>query len=149
MRVALSKRLNVETLFENPDDADLLVKMSGGCLRDLMHLVSLAFEFREEGAPQLTSIAVTKGIRRMRATYKRRLNSDHYARLAYIARHKQMRPETDAKIAWEQKNQLLFHRDALEYLDEDDSPWLDVHPIIVDTEEFQNAYNATATIATF
>ena len=36
----LEKRLNVSKLFEQTDDARLLVRFSGGCVRDLMKLVN-------------------------------------------------------------------------------------------------------------
>ena len=121
VRIALERRIVIAALFENADDADLLIKMSGGCIRDLMHLLTLSFSFKTNPT-RLTIQAVQKAIRRMRATYLRRLNTDDYARLAHIARHKQMRPEPDATLASKQKRHLLFHRYALEYLDENDEP---------------------------
>ncbi|MCW3051772.1 MAG: hypothetical protein JWN14_942 [Chthonomonadales bacterium] len=145
VRAALEQRIVISQLFEKSDDADLLIKMSGGCIRDLMHLLTLSFRHTLD-LNHLTSLAVQKAIRQMRATYLRQLNSDDYARLAYIARHKQMRPEDDAQFASQQKSHLLFHRYALEYLDENDRPWIDVHPLVIETEEFQDAYNSTKTI---
>jgi len=145
VRAALEQRIVTSQLFENSDDANLLIKMSGGCIRDLMHLLTLSFRHTLD-PNRLTSLAVQKAIRQMRATYLRQLNSDDYARLAYIARHKQMRPEDDAQLASRQKSHLLFHRYALEYLDENDQPWIDVHPLVIETEEFQDAYNSTKTI---
>jgi len=43
VRRALALRLDLEKLFDNPADADLLIRMSGGCIRDLMHLINLAY----------------------------------------------------------------------------------------------------------
>lgn len=145
VRAALEKRIVISRLFENGDDADLLIKMSGGCIRDLMHLLTLSFRHTND-PDRLTTLAVQKAIRQMRATYLRQLNTEDYARLAYIARHKQMRAEADAGIASKQKRHLLFHRYALEYLDEDDKPWIDVHPLVIETEEFQNAYKDGGTL---
>ena len=140
VRNALEKRIVISRLFENGDDADLLIKMSGGCIRDLMHLLTLSFRHTTE-PDRLTTLAVRKAIRQMRATYLRQLNTDDYARLAHIARYKKMRPEADAIVASRQMRHLLFHRYALKYLDEDDRPWIDVHPLVIETEEFQNACN--------
>ena len=145
VRAALEQRIVIAALFENGDDADLLIKMSGGCIRDLMHMITLAFRHTTDPA-RLTILAVQKAIRQMRASYLRQLNMDDYARLAYIARHKQMRPEADALVASQQKRHLLFHRYALEYLDEKDEPWQDVHPLVVETKEFQDAYNAGSAL---
>jgi hypothetical protein len=89
---------------------------------------------------------VQKAIQQMRATYLRQLNTDDYARLAHIARYKQMRPEPDAALASKQKRHLLFHRYALEYLDENDEPWIDVHPLVIETKEFQDAYHAGSAL---
>ena len=145
VRAALNQRIKIATLFENGDDADLLIKMSGGCIRDLMHLLTLAFRHTEDPT-RLTPYSVQKAIRQMRATYLRQLNADDYARLAHIARHKQMRPESDAAGTVRQKGRLLFHRYALEYLDNQDKPWIDVHPLVIETEEFQNAYAAGSNL---
>jgi hypothetical protein len=67
VRQALSKRLDL-ALFENDADIDLLIRMSGGCIRDVMHCVALAFSHAGESA-QFTSEAVRRSIREMRATY--------------------------------------------------------------------------------
>lgn len=44
MLSALRQRLIISHLFDETADAALLVKMSGGCVRDLLHLVTLAFQ---------------------------------------------------------------------------------------------------------
>jgi len=140
LREALAARVDLDRLFEHPDDADLLVRMSGGCIRDLMHLVTLA---RHEvgGAAVITTEAVVKAIRRMRASYITRLAQEDYDRLAAIA-HRDRVPR-DALT-----RRLLFQRFALEYWDADYVPWIDVHPLVVETEEFRSAYGHDSSIAT-
>ncbi len=140
VREALGKRVAVETLFANPTDADRLIKMSGGCIRDLMHLVTLAHAHSEEGAAQLTQPAVQSAIREMRATYIRRLDADDYDALAKIARR-------DPGVTEEKKRRLLYHRFALEYLDENAVPWVDIHPLVLETEEFRHAYHRQSPLA--
>lgn len=139
VRVALGRRIDINVLFEDPNDVDLLVKMSGGCVRDLMHLVTEAFAHTEDDA-RVTRGAVQTAIGRMRATYARRLTSEDYQRLAEIARRVPVARD-------ERTGRLLFHRFALEYLDDADQPWVDVHPLVVETEEFRSAYGSSSNIA--
>ena len=139
VRQSLALRIHVRKLFEDPTEAELLIKMSGGCIRDLMHLVTLAFSYTRR-APQLTSAAVKKAIQRMRATYLRRLTDDDYTRLEAIARRESVPRD-------EQTSRLLFYRFALEYLDENDRPWMDVHPLVIETEEFRGVFTSDSPIA--
>ena len=127
-RDALQLRLDVTELFEDARDSDLLVKMSGGCVRDLMHLVALAYQ---QAGEKFTHSAVTAGIKQYRATFVRRLTREDYERLARIAQRESVpRDELTAH--------LLFHRFALEYAEEGEV-WMDVHPLIVEIEDFQRA----------
>ena len=130
MLEALKKRINVERLFETPDDARRLVKFSGGCVRDLMHLVTLSFEMSE--GDRLTSAGVGEAIDTLRADYMRELSQADYDRLGEIAARKPV--ERD-----EQTLTLLFNRHALEYYDSH-QVWMDVHPIVVEIDEFQEAF---------
>jgi hypothetical protein len=129
MLAALQQRLDVGTLFEDPADAALLVKMSGGCVRDLMHLVTLAFQ---QAGEKFSHAAVVAAIQRYRATFVRRVTSEDYERLAQVARREVPHDSLTAR--------LLYHRFALEYT-ENGAVWMDVHPLIVETEEFQRAYS--------
>ena len=139
VRDALARRVDIEAVFEDPADADLVVKMSGGCVRDLMHLVTLPFRYAGE-ASVFTRQAVRTAIQRMRATYVRRLTDEDYLLLAQIARREHV-PRDDLTI------RLLFHRFALEYLDQDGEPWMDVHPLVVETEGFQRALKSGSPLA--
>jgi hypothetical protein len=131
---ALNRRIVVDQLFENPDDAQLLVKMSGGCVRDLMHLVTVSYEMSDEET--LSGDGVQQAIRELRATHVRELSTEEYDRLGLIAARK---PVPRDKLT----NRLLYFRWALEYYDEslDGKVWLDVHPLIVEIEEFRHAYD--------
>jgi len=132
VRNALALRLDLEKLFDNPAHVDLLIRMSGGCIRDLMHLINLAYSHVIDSS-RFTYEAVLCAIRDMRGTYLRRLNNDDYMRLAQIARR--VNVPRDALT-----NRLLFNRFALEYLDEEQEPWMDVHPLVIETEPFRNAF---------
>jgi len=131
LREALSRRVVIAEVFEQPTDVELLLRMSGGCIRDVMHLVSLAYEFSEGG--KLSTEGCVNAIRELRATYARGLSYDEYERLAAIAAGESVDRD-------ELTNQLLYQRRALEYYDQEHEVWLGVHPVIVEIEEFQNAY---------
>lgn len=140
VRDALGRRITVETLFADPTDADLLIRMSGGCIRDLMHLVTLAHAHNDEVATTLTKAAVRAAIREMRATYIRRLNADDYQALAKIARR-------ESDVSDETKRRLLYHRFALEYGDENAVPWVDIHPLVLEIEEFRRVHDRQSSLA--
>jgi hypothetical protein len=129
----LGKRLDIAALFEDPEDARLLAKLSGGCLRDLMHLVTTSFGRCDEGDRQLTHAAIQGGIREVRASYKRQMDADDYKALALIATKHANQVEGD------DLRKLLYRRMALEYLDADEQPWHDVHPLLIEIPEFQDA----------
>jgi hypothetical protein len=145
MRDALALRLDLN-LFENPADVDLILRTSGGCMRDVMHLVTLAFR-HARGTPHFTSAAVKKAITQMRASYIRKLSPTDYAYLAAIARREAAPLTDEGEEQLKEKRRLLFQRFALEYLDDEGLPWMDVHPIVIETEEFRRAYHQTSTIA--
>lgn len=145
MRAALALRFDL-SLFENPADVDLILKTSGGCMRDVMHLVTLAFR-HARGTPQFTPAAVKNAITQMRASYIRKLNPGDYVYLAAIARREAVPLTDEGEEQLKEKRRLLFQRFALEYLDDEGLPWMDVHPIVIETEEFRRAYSQTSTIA--
>ena len=144
VRTALARRIDLN-LFQHQEDADLLIKVSGGCIRDLMHLLTLAFTYTEED--RLTTEAVRSAIQEMRGHYVRQLNQDDYRYLAAIARRELLPDADNTKVQTEQKSRLLFNRFALEYLDDEHLPWLDVHPIVIEIEEFRHAFNQAGPLA--
>lgn len=141
LRDALAKRIVIKDLFESPDDADYLVKMSGGAIRDLIQLVELASNYAEESDTLLTHTAVQQAIDDLRSTYMRILTvKPHYYRcLAAIA--ERAGNETMPDDFGDAINDLLFTGCLLEYMG-DGLPWLDVHPVLIETNEFQNARDA-------
>jgi hypothetical protein len=144
MREALARRMDLN-LFAEASDVDLLVKTSGGCMRDLLHLVTLAFTNTDD-EKCLTPDSVREAIRTMRASYLRKLTPGEYAKLAAIARTKKLATdESEAEV--KENRRLLFNRFALEYLDNDGSPWVDVHPVVIETEEFRRAYSTNRVLA--
>jgi len=80
----------------------------------------------------------------LRNDYVRQLKAQDYAYLAEIARTKQLLRE-DEQAAMPERHPLYF-RYALEYLDDDGAQWVDVHPLIVETEGFRRAYKKREAI---
>lgn len=114
--------------------------MSGGSLRDLIQLVASSVTYTEPGDQQITSAAVQKAVHEFRGTYMRLLvtTPQDYRCLAKVARREVMSAEESSLS--EELNRLLFRGCLLEYI-EDNEPWYDVHPVLIETEEFRHAFN--------
>jgi hypothetical protein len=143
---ALNRRIEVKTLFSKPADARLLVKMSGGCIRELLHLVNLAYQksFTSLDAPvkHLTSRGVRRAIEEYRGYQTAGLLADNYERLAAVARRDPGSQALDAPML-----QLLKRRIAFRYSNGKEQ-WLDVHPLVIETEGFQRAFASPPRVST-
>ncbi len=126
---ALDQRMEVEDIFSEKELAYDFIKMSGGCLRDLMHLMHLAGNEAEE---KIDAEVVKEVIRRLRLEYQYEILAEDYPRLAKLHLSKQVPND-------EYYRRLLFYRHALQYVNEE--VWGDVHPIIYDLSDFQKALN--------
>lgn len=146
MLAALKRRIDVEALFQEAGDARLLVKMSGGCMRDLLHLVNLARQKSRtrltEPLTHLTPSGVLRAIDAYRLTLTEGLQEKDYVRLAAIARREQQAQVLDDHVL-----QFLARRIALRY-PRDRDRWTDVHPLVIETEGFHRAFTASASIVT-
>ena len=134
VREGLAKRLDLDALFSSPQLVDCLIRYSGGCIRDLMHLIKMTHRYCE--GEQFDESAVNRAVQLMQSTYIRRLNDQDYTRLANIAKRGNAGPRDELT------DRLLYHRYALEYLDDNNKPWMDVHPLVVEIEEFRDALGA-------
>lgn len=132
MRSVLEKRIDVATLLESEEDAIRLVQYSGGCLRDLMHLIVQAAEFREFGSATISTAAIDEAIQELRQDRLGPLEPEDFQILAELARGERASDET-------RKRTLLHQRAALAYRDDKGADWYDIHPLLVETEEFRNA----------
>lgn len=131
LRAALAKRVAIEDVFVQPPDSEVLVRMSGGCIRDLMHLMTLSYEMSD--GEKLSTRGVHRAVAELRATHARELEQADYDRLADIAAWRAV-PRDELTL------RLLYNRWALEYYDERGDVWLDVHPLVIEIKEFQRAY---------
>ena len=137
---ALKRRIDVRALFTKPADARLLVKLSGGCIRELLHLVNLAYQksFTKLGVPikKISSVGVRRAIDEYRANLTEGLLSEDFVRLADIARREPESHRLDNVTL-----RLLRRRIAFRYCDSRNR-WVDVHPLVIETEGFQHAFKS-------
>jgi hypothetical protein len=131
----VSQDLTLDQIFESPEILKKLCLMSGGHVRNLILLMRTALE-RTLQLP-ITSKAVQRAITEMRNTYRKGISDNEWGILAKVHLSKE-------KSNNDLYRKLLFNRCILEYhlIESDDiKPWYDVHPLILEIEEFQRALN--------
>ncbi|MGO9601165.1 MAG: hypothetical protein ACLP7Q_24565 [Isosphaeraceae bacterium] len=147
MTQALARRIDIDVLFEDPADAQLLVKMSGGCMRDLLHLVGVARQKSRsslaEPPGKLTKSGVHHAILEYRYQMAEGLRCEDYERLVAIAR----RRDQEVQHFDEHALRLLSRRRVLLYRDRENR-WFDVHPLLIEDEGFRNVHDATSSFHT-
>lgn len=132
MKQLIYRRIHPE-LFDSEKTVLHIIEMSGGHIRELIHILQEAFNASD--TEMFDGKAINEGIERLKADYMRILNSDDYRRLVKL--EKEQDKESDEII----KN-LLFNSVVLEYNDY----WRKINPIVKATEEFKrflNAYEST------
>lgn len=122
-------------IFENEATRVNLCRMTGGHVRELMLLMQTAM--RQSGVLPITEKAVNRATNEAKdATYRSAVNSDEWQKLAQVFKSKNIPNE-------EEYRSLLFRRCVLEYRDFDQKGnpirWYDVHPLLEETSEFQEA----------
>ena len=140
LRTLLAKRLDIDALFENPDDAIRLIKMSGGCVRDLMHLINDARKrsssvSRGIIATQISTTGVNRSILDQRNIRSEGILEADYQRLARIARHDPEAAQPDPVVLGYLGKRWVFQYHYGER-------WLDVHPLLIETAGFKRAIEA-------
>ena len=133
IREMMGKRLNISALFERPEDANLLIKMSGGSIRDMMRLFNAAALYAEGSV--ITSENVRDAIQERRKDYVKRLlgSSKDYSLLVSVAKRLPFEADQDET---NQIQKLLFSRHLLEYESEGEN-FYDINPILLEDREFQ------------
>ncbi len=127
------EHLQRSQVFENEQILQKLSLMSGGHVRNLILLMRTALE-RTLELP-ITEKAAQRAITEMRNTYRKAINESEWQTLAKVHLSKKKSNNYDY-------NKLLFNRCILEYHlveNADIKPWYDIHPLIFDIEEFQDA----------
>lgn len=118
LKTVIAKRANIELLFENPSDIDELIKLSGGVMRDLIHLLR---ECTDTDEPQISTVEVQNALKELTFTYDRLVKNNEIEALRFVAKKRRATGE-------EEYARLLHLRLVLEY--RNGEPWADVHPAV-------------------
>ena len=132
LRELIAKRLQVANIsveeLVQPNELKRLCLMSGGHVRNLVQLVRTAVEYSDH--LPLSARAVERSIAQMRETMRRAIEWHEWEKLA--------------ETHWDQHEKayhdLLFRRLILEYRNDDEKIWHDIHPLIEEMAEFQAAF---------
>lgn len=116
----INKRLQVASLFENPQLLIDLINMSGGSMRDLFHLIRASCETAENIIKQ---IDVDRAIRNLAKDYDRMVQKDYVVLLNEVDLTKRIPSDVD-----KQYESLLRLRLVHEY--ENGERWAALHPAL-------------------
>lgn len=106
-----------------------LCRMSGGHMRDLVHLIHTAMDYIDEFPISLDAAKCAIG--KIRDLYRNGVNEEDWLRLAHVYCQQEIHNQEDYR-------RLLYNRSILAYKI-DNTSWYDVHPLIVEIEQFQRA----------
>ncbi|HVV83464.1 MAG TPA: hypothetical protein VHE35_10350 [Kofleriaceae bacterium] len=121
------------SLFAGTDVVEQIVRLSGGCVRDLLRIVG---ELPIVGEPPFTARMVDDVVNDFRNDYARLLQGKPYvARLPEIARTGEIPDDLDPGS----KREILLGLVALEY---DTDTWFDIHPLVKRTRSYVRAEQA-------
>jgi hypothetical protein len=128
---SLNLGLSLEDIFEDQNIVRELCLISGGHTRNLMFLMKTTAR-QAQNLPILVS-AMQSAISELRNTYRTTVRETEWSLLAEVYRSKK-KPNNFAH------DKLVHSRCIVEYhlVEEGNSiPWYDVHPLIIDIDEFQ------------
>lgn len=119
-------------VFDAPETLEQLCAVTGGHVRNLVFLVQTAIDYNADVLP-IGAVALQQAMRQLRKTFRDTVNEDQWALLARV--HSSKRILND-----EAHRSLLFTRCLLEYEDEVQERWNDVHPVLREVPEFRAAW---------
>lgn len=134
----LQKRIDFARLFADPDAARHVAKVSGGCLRDALRLLSLAIN--EHDDPPVTFSSIERAAATVRGEYERALPEKYIPLLKSVAEHNRFPEECDDTT----KQELLRNLFVLEYQNGDPEPWWGVHPLVESSTKYRTWKPRTA-----
>jgi hypothetical protein len=130
LRRLIARRVDVAAVFDGEATLDEAIRMSGGCVRDLLRFVS---DLPIHGDPKFTVATVHQVVADYTNEYERLLQGKPYLRLLHDIERTGAFPE---QIEDEWKRQLLLGLVVLEY---DTGTWYDIHPLVKRTRAFRLA----------
>ena len=127
--------ITIDDLFDSPETLNLLCRMTGGHVREIMLLMQESINWID--AFPITSDAVKKAIATSRNTYESQVDHPDWPKLVDVYKRKKI-------INQDSYRQLLFSRCVLEYREADSlKVWHDVHPLIEEIDQFKDAVTRT------
>lgn len=129
--------IELENLFESPDDLEILCQKSGGYVRNLVQLMQSAV--RQVQSIPISNRAVNLVISELQAVYHDSIYAEDWQRLAEVSLCKRISQDSNDG----EYRDLLFRRCILEYSFTTETgkkeKWQDVHPLIEAMDEFIEA----------
>lgn len=133
LRRLLARRVALDTVFGDDDAVAEAVRLSGGCVRDLLRIVG---DLPSYGTQPYTLAHVRDVAADLINDYERLLQGKPYLGLLHAIADT---GEFPAATTDEWKRQLLMNLVVLEY---DTGTWYDVHPLVKATRAFRSAVRA-------
>lgn len=130
LKELVQKRVDIETVFFDSTLVDILIKRSGGVVRDLMRLIRLSCDTDET---QVSAKEVKYAVSRLTREYDRLLKPSDIPVLERVHRTELVNPDD------ERTNQLLLNRVILEY--ENGKRSAKLHPACLEIEWVMNEIN--------
>ncbi len=125
----IKKRIDIYKVFDNVQDVNELIKVSGGVTRDLMRLVRMATDTDD---PKITTKQVNIAMSMLSKEYDRLITQDDIAVL------KQVKETLSFTPSDKRSNELLTNRAILEY--SNGERWADIHPAILRVSRIKRAF---------
>ena len=124
----------LEAAFESIEALNKLCEMSGGNIRDLMHLMKAALQHTRK--LPISTRSVQRAISELRDTYRKVIDGHEWEALVRVSQDKLITENSD------QFRRLLFRRCILEYRYVDGEggvQWHDAHPLLWGLDSFKQA----------
>jgi hypothetical protein len=119
-------------IFDTHETLKRLCLMSGGHVRNLMFLVQTAIIYNEKEGLPIQASDLAKAVQKLRQPYLISVNEEQWILLAKVHCSKQILNDSDHRS-------LLFKRCLLEYCENEDNSWYDVHPVLREVPQFRAA----------
>ena len=130
LRRLLARRVALDAVFDGEEAITELVRLSGGCVHDLLRIMGELPSFAE---PPYSIAHVREVAAEISNQYERMLQGKPFLGVLHAIDRTGEFP-ADTQDAW--KRQMLMSLTVLEY---DTGTWYDVHPLVKATRAFRSA----------
>lgn len=123
----ISKRVSIEEIFASPNLVYELIEMSGGAIRDLMHLIRYAADATSENE-KINQQAAERAKRKLIRSYHHLIYQEDLELLQKVSNNPLLAHSVNLA-------KLMFNRMVLPYVNEDN--WLGLHPAVEQSPTYQ------------